>query len=399
MNVAACGEPPRASRTRLFPVRDYDLAATLNSGQAFRWQLQACPPAEETTKLSEKLLSHPQPKVAAVGQVSAPRVATEQQQHKTLLRLQQSFAGAGNAGSSAAATRHGARIGGMNLCGCRVSAVLRDTTRPQRRDGRREDNRGSWKGVVGQRAVVLRQTEAGLEAQVAEPIADWHWLSDYLQTDVDLPAVLATFPDDEPLRAAVAVCRGLRLLGQEPWECLASFILSSTKQITQIRQIVAELCRRFGEPLASPVPAEAVFSFPSAERLARCTEAELRACKAGFRAPYLLATARRVAAGECDLACLHRLPLAEARAELVKLPGVGPKIADCALLFAFGFPTAFPLDVWVLRALRQLYFPRRRVTLKRLRNFAASHFGPHAGYAQQYLFHYLRTQHGKPSSP
>jgi N-glycosylase/DNA lyase len=258
---------------------------------------------------------------------------------------------------------------------------------------------GSWVGVVGQRAVVLWQTQTGLQAEVAEPVADWSWLGDYLQTGVDLAAVLATFPQDEPMRAAVAACHGLRLLRQDPWECLASFILSSTKQITQIRQIVSELCRRFGEPLASPASGEAVFSFPTAERLARCTEAELRACKAGFRAPYLLATARHVANGECDLARLHRLSLTEARAELVKLPGVGPKIADCALLFAFGFAEAFPLDVWVLRALGQLYFPRRRVTLQRLREFAATHFGPHAGYAQQYLFHYMRTHHGKRSTP
>ena len=88
----------------------------------------------------------------------------------------------------------------------------------------------------------------------------------------------------------------------------------------------------------------------------------------------------------------RHLPLAEARAELMKLRGVGGKIADCVLLFAYGFDAAFPVDVWVERALRQLYFPRRRVTAKRLRHFAATHFGPHAGCAQQYLFHYMRTK-------
>ena len=82
----------------------------------------------------------------------------------------------------------------------------------------------------------------------------------------------------------------------------------------------------------------------------------------------------------------------EARAELMKLRGVGGKIADCVLLFAYGFDGAFPVDVWVERALRELYFPRRRVSDKRLRHFAATHFGPHAGYAQQYLFHYMRTK-------
>ena len=112
----------------------------------------------------------------------------------------------------------------------------------------------------------------------------------------------------------------------------------------------------------------------------------------GFRAPYLLAAARQIANGKFDLERLRHLPLADARGELMKLRGVGGKIADCVLLFAYGFDGAFPVDVWVERALRKLYFPRRRVSDKRLRHFAATHFGPHAGYAQQYLFHYMRTK-------
>jgi N-glycosylase/DNA lyase len=111
----------------------------------------------------------------------------------------------------------------------------------------------------------------------------------------------------------------------------------------------------------------------------------------GFRAPYLLAAARRVATGELDLARLGGMTLAAARAELMQVPGVGPKIADCVLLFAYGHPGAFPLDVWMLRALRQLYFRGRRPPPARLRRFAATHFGPYAGYAQQYLFHYIRN--------
>jgi len=112
----------------------------------------------------------------------------------------------------------------------------------------------------------------------------------------------------------------------------------------------------------------------------------------GFRAPSLLAAARQIAEGKLDLEKVRSLPLPEARAELMKLRGVGGKIADCVLLFAYGFDSAFPVDVWVERALQQLYFPRRRASEKRLRNFAATHFGPHAGYAQQYLFHYMRTK-------
>ena len=193
------------------------------------------------------------------------------------------------------------------------------------------------------------------------------------------------------MRAAVRAFHGLRLLRQDPWECLASFILSSTKQIVQIRQIIGLLCERYGRPLAVPDGHSPAFSFPSAACVAQVSEAELRACKTGFRAPYLLAAARAVAGGQLDLSRLSGMPVEGAREELMELPGVGRKIADCVLLFAYGFPSAFPVDVWVMRALRELYFPRRQVGLPQLHHFTATHFGPHAGLAQQYLFHYVRT--------
>lgn len=251
---------------------------------------------------------------------------------------------------------------------------------------------GSWNGVIRGRSVRLRSDAFSISAQTAEPVTDWIWLTDYLQSDLDLASVLRTFPEDEPMRAAQSACRGLRLLRQEPWECLASFILSSTKQIVQIQQIVALLCERFGEPIPAISPNVPTFAFPSTERIARTTEPELRACKMGFRAPYLLESARLIASGKMDLNRLHEVPVEIARAELMQLPGVGRKIADCVLLFAYGFPTAFPVDVWVMKALRQLYFPKRRPSAKRLLRFSETHFGPNAGYAQQYLFHYMRTQ-------
>jgi N-glycosylase/DNA lyase len=251
---------------------------------------------------------------------------------------------------------------------------------------------GAWEGVIDQRWVRLRSAEHGIEATIAKAVNDWQWLTNYLQTDLNLGSVLLTFPDDEPMRAAAAYCRGLRLLRQDPWECLASFILSSTKQIVQIQQIIALLCERFGEPLSTPPGALLTHAFPTAERLASATEAELRACKMGFRAPSLLAAARRIASRELDLESLRHLDVNAAREALVSLRGVGDKIANCALLFAYGFQQAFPIDVWVMKALRQLYFPKRRPTPQRLLNFTSTHFGPNAGYAQQYLFHYMRTR-------
>ena len=279
-----------------------------------------------------------------------------------------------------------------------------------------QEYQGGWSGVIGKHRVWLTRVREGIRAETAAPVKDWDWLRGFLQTEIDWAAILETFPDDAPMRAAVAACHGLRVLRQDPWECLASFILSSTKQIVQIRQIISLLCERFGEPIALGAPASlpaasvscagtrrqdagapgnvpALFHlFPSAEKIAAATESELRACKMGFRAPHLLAAARQIAGGTFDLNRPRHLSLPEARAELMKLRGVGGKIADCVLLFAYGFDGAFPVDVWVERALRQLYFPGRRVTAKRLRHFAATHFGPHAGCAQQYLFHYRRTK-------
>ena len=279
-------------RQKIFPIRDYDLAATLTSGQAFRW--------------------------------------------------------------------------------------------------RREKD--SWVGVIGKHWVRLRSGNNSIIAETAEPVTRWNWLTEYLQIENDLNAVLASFPNDEPMRAAVAASPGLRLLRQHPWECLASFILSSTKQIVQIQQIIKLLCERFGRSLPIPPGFAPSFSFPTPARLADSIEAELRDCKMGFRAPYLLATARIIASGQLNLDRLNRLTLEQAREQLLQLPGVGRKIADCVLLFACGFQTAFPIDVWVIKALRELYFPRRRVGLPKLQQFAATHFGKNAGYAQQYLFHYRRVQ-------
>ena len=250
----------------------------------------------------------------------------------------------------------------------------------------------SWVGVINRRWVRLQARESLLIAETAQPVSDWSWLVEYLQLNLDLDQVLRSFPVDEPMQAAVAACRGLHLLRQDPWECLASFILSSTKQIVQIQQIIRALCNCYGEPVPVPPGYPPARAFPSPALLAATNEAGLRACKMGFRAPYLLAAARRIALGELDLSRLHHLPFETARAELMALPGVGRKIADCVLLFAYGFQSAFPVDVWVMKALRQLYFPRRRANLQRLQRFAATHFGPNAGYAQQYLFHYMRTK-------
>ena len=199
---------------------------------------------------------------------------------------------------------------------------------------------GAWENVLTGRWVRLQSNGQTIAARVARPIGDWQCLRDYLQLDLDLQTIYDGFPADDPhLAAARGTCHGLRLLKQDPWETLAGFICSSNKQIVQIEQIIGEVCGRFGEPVRDNWK-----SFPTAERIATCTEAELRACRMGYRAKYLLGSAQMITRGELNLESLRAMPYDEACTEIQRLPGIGPKVADCILLFAYGFPEAFPVD-------------------------------------------------------
>jgi N-glycosylase/DNA lyase len=249
-----------------------------------------------------------------------------------------------------------------------------------------------WEGVIGQRWVRLRLLPYAIKAQCVAHPNDWTWLTRYLQSSICLDAILDSFPKHDPhLQRAVQSCLGLRLLVQDPWECLASFILSSSKQIIQIRQIIQLLTESFGVPVDVPHNHPPRHAFPDPHVIARLDEPQLRACKTGFRAASLLHAARYVADHPNFLPSLANLPTIAARDSLTRLPGVGEKIANCVLLFACGHASAFPVDTWILRTLQQLYFPQRHPKPVELRAFIASHFGPHAGYAQQYLFHYARV--------
>jgi N-glycosylase/DNA lyase len=231
---------------------------------------------------------------------------------------------------------------------------------------------GWFTGIVGGRQLRVRQTGDVLEGDV-----DRH----YFALDVSLPKIITTFPDDAALHEAVKRHWGLRVLRQEPWETLASFIASSTKQIVQIRQIVANLARRLGENDA----------FPPVDVVARASHRQLLDCKLGFRAKYLLAAAQAIDRGEVRLDKLPAMDYDRALEELMKLAGVGEKIANCTLLFSCGHHEAFPIDVHVQRSLQRL-FPGRKMAAQQAR----SHFGPYAGWAQQYLFFQERSRRRQP---
>lgn len=258
-----------------------------------------------------------------------------------------------------------------------------------------KDAAGRWTGILGTQVVRVSCVGDEFFAQTFPLSRDLTLLRHYFQLHVSLSNIVQTFPDDPLLRKAQRKYFGLRLLRQDPWETLASFILSSSKRIEHIRQIVAAICEKLGEPIQAlddSIPQRLFFSFPSPVAIATSTPKHLRACKAGFRAEYLWKTAHAIVSGRFDFTRLFRLSYADAHRALTTLPGVGDKIADCVLLFAYGRQEAFPMDVWIERALRRFYFRgKRSVSRQELNQFRRTHFGPWAGYAQQYLFHYVRS--------
>jgi N-glycosylase/DNA lyase len=220
---------------------------------------------------------------------------------------------------------------------------------------------------------------------------DVELVKNYFALDHPLTKICSSFPNDPVMNAARNFCRGLRIIRQSKWECLATFICSSMKQVAHIRQISKALRERFGVPRR--IDHDVAYTFPSARRLAERSESDLRKCALGYRAKNLLATARLVDSGEVDLDAWSTLADANLREELCALPGVGAKVANCVMLFAYERLRAFPIDVWIERVLREKYFSRKgKATLHGLREFSETYFGEHSGYAQQYLFHYARTR-------
>ncbi|NDA09322.1 MAG: hypothetical protein EBZ07_00550 [Verrucomicrobia bacterium] len=215
-------------------------------------------------------------------------------------------------------------------------------------------------------------------------------LEQYLSLDLDLESLLVPCRQDPWLPRAREAFPGLRPLREDPWECLANFICSSLKQIVQIRQINERLRRFFGGPQRN---------FPSPQRLAKAGEKALRQCQLGYRAKHLAATAKILAQEPQRLQIPDRWPTEQAAEHLEQLPGVGPKISRCVLLYAYGRWDAFPVDVWVTRLLHHLYFPGRRRTLRPgdWEAWSQQQFGPARGLAQLSLFHWYRTRPGARS--
>jgi N-glycosylase/DNA lyase len=245
-------------------------------------------------------------------------------------------------------------------------------------------------GAIDQTPVYVEQAGDSLLAKKAHADLVIH----YFALDHPLPRIRATFPRDSAMNLAAEFSNGLRIVRQPRWECLATFLTSALKQVQHIRTISLLIRTRFGRPLREGELR--IHAYPPPRRVAEIPLPELLECKLGFRAANLIASAKLIAEGVVDLDSIANLSTEAARAHLRTLPGVGEKIANCVLLFAFERLDAVPIDVWISRVMSEVYFSGRgKVSTREMKSFAADYFGPYAGYAQQYLFHHWRLTYRK----
>jgi len=240
---------------------------------------------------------------------------------------------------------------------------------------------GRFGAVVDGAPVWLWQDATGLHA---EGDCGVDALRRYLDLDRDYAAIAAEYAHIPAACEAVGLFPGLRVLNQPPWEALIAFILSANNNVARIRTLVRALCAHCGQRVDG-----GLYAFPTPVRLADCTEPELRSLKVGYRAPFLIETARRVRDG-FPLDTLRYMPYEPAHRQLTTLPGVGDKVADCVLLFGCGHAEAFPVDVWVARLLRD-WFGLTCNSRPALAREARARLGDHAGLMQQFLFHAARV--------
>lgn len=248
---------------------------------------------------------------------------------------------------------------------------------------------GFYYGVIGGSLVKLCQQGDILFYDITGSL-DEEDLKYYLSLDIDLDRVLKSINVDEYIEEAISIYRGLRILKQDPWECLASFILSSYNNIPRIRQMISSLSIKFGACIKSDDYVG--FTFPRAETIANAGFKGLEPLRLGFRADYLLEASRKIVNGHI---CLDTIKLSEysiAKYYLLTIPGVGDKVADCILLFSMQKYEAFPVDVWIARIMQQRYFNGEPTNHRLIGSFARDYFGRYAGYAQEYLYYYARNK-------
>jgi N-glycosylase/DNA lyase len=262
-----------------------------------------------------------------------------------------------------------------------------------------------WYGVIANRIVKIRQIGDRLMFQSFPEAVNQSFIQNYLRLDDDLPLILSKISRDKHVKTAIQLFCGLRLIRQEPWECLISYICATYKSIPAIKKMIHNISQRFGKKIS--FDGIDFYTFPKTSDLAQTSPIDLRSCGLGFRAERVLETTKILNRGDFSLETLKSLDYGNAKQELLSLPGVGPKVADCVLLFSLEKLEAFPVDVWIKRAVTNLYashfdssFVNRvsskgSITQKEyaiINSFGRDYFGRYAGYAQEYIFHLLRKQ-------
>ncbi|MGE5574495.1 MAG: DNA-3-methyladenine glycosylase family protein [Ignavibacteria bacterium] len=260
---------------------------------------------------------------------------------------------------------------------------------------------GWWYGVVGEHVAKARQCGINLEFEgFSEEFA-----RNYFGLNDNLEEISQCIAKDEFIRKALQRYKGLRIVRQVPWECLISFICATYKNIAAIELMLNKISAKYGEKQV--FDGMDFYSFPRVDVLADASENGLRECGLGYRAKYVQATARKIRDEKISFEDYKNLPYPEARKKLLEFSGVGLKVADCVLLFSIRKTEAFPVDVWVKRVILNHYadllpepFVKKLQSHNSLTNgeyikigdFARNYFGAYAGYAQEYLYHYERTQ-------
>lgn len=233
---------------------------------------------------------------------------------------------------------------------------------------------GSVHGIVGNKVVdIFQSINEIIFKNTSEEDFNNIWKA-YFDLERDYESICNTF-DEKYLKMACEEFYGIRILKQDHWEALCSFIISQNNNIPRIKGIISRLCENFGEKINGED-----FSFPSYEKIADLTLEELSVLRAGFRSKYILDAANKLKNGEISLSDIKKMPIEEARNELMKIKGVGAKVAECTLLYGFGRTEAFPVDVWVKRIVNELYPDGLPKCIK-----------GNEGIAQQYLFHWRRN--------
>lgn len=263
------------------------------------------------------------------------------------------------------------------------------------------EKRGTcWYGIHADR--VVRITKEDEQVEFVSFPEDRSWERRMFRLDDNVRVIFAEISRDSLVRKLVKAYPGLRLMRQEPHQCLFSFVCASNTNIPMIRRMLYNLTRKFGRQ--AKVDSMEFFTFPSAKDINTASVHELRMCGLGYRAKAIKAAARAITSGQLDFDALKSASYEEAKKELLKVYGIGNKIADCVLLFSFEKLDAFPIDVWIARALADHYrwLHDKKFTEKltsrqyeELSGSAKQHFGRYAGYAQQYLYYHTRQSAGR----